>query len=534
MIATTAITSNPGSRLHHIEGINPSRQTAGKEPAVDIRVESGDIATYPSKAIVVNLFQGVKEPGGATGAVDRALGGAISRLIEDGEIQGKHGELTLIHTLGRLPSPRVLVVGLGKAEEFTLDRVRDLAANSARYLRRLRLDSFATITHGAGIAGLEAEACAQAVAEGIILGLYTFHRHKKPEEDEREIQEAVLVEFDAAKAEALRRGVERGRILAEATNLARDLANEPANHMTPSTLAEQATAVAREFGLECQVLEREQAEEMDMGAFLGVAQGSRQPPKFIVLHYRGAGPDATTLGLVGKGITFDSGGISIKPAAGMEQMKGDMSGAAAIIAAMRAIAQLKPRINVTAIAPATENMPGGNALKPGDVLRAMSGKTIEVINTDAEGRLILADALSYARHLKLAPIIDIATLTGAISVALGNVAVGCMTNDQAFCDRVIQAGRAAGEKIWQLPLYEEYREQIKSDVADIKNTGGRPAGAITAAYFLKEFVEDTPWVHLDMAGVDHYEKEKGAMVKGASGIPVRTLVNVVLQMAESA
>jgi leucyl aminopeptidase len=499
---------------------------------VEIRVESGDIAANPSKAIVVNLFQGVKAPGGATSAVDRALDGAISRLIEDGEIQGKQGQLTLIHTLGRLPSPRVLVVGLGKAEEFTLDRVRDLAASSARYLRRLRVDSFATITHGAGIGRLEAEACAQAITEGITLGLYTFRRHKKPDEDQTEVQEAVLVEFDAGRVDALRRGVERGHVLAEAANFARDLANEPANHMTPSALADQAAAMAREFRLECQVLEREQVEEMGMGAFLGVAQGSRQPPKLIVLHYRGAQPDATAVGLVGKGITFDSGGISIKPAAGMEQMKGDMSGGAAVIAAMRAIAQLKPRLNVTAIVPATENMPGGSAIKPGDVLRAMSGKTIEVINTDAEGRLVLADGLSYARHLNLSPIIDVATLTGAISIALGNVALGCMTNDQALCDRTLQAGRAAGEKVWQLPLYDEYREQIKSDVADIKNTGGRRASSITAAIFLKEFVEDTPWVHLDMAGVDSYDKEKGVLVKGASGIPVRTLVNLVLSLAE--
>jgi leucyl aminopeptidase len=498
---------------------------------VEIRVESSDVAAYPSKAIVVNLFQGVKEPGGATGAVDRALDGAISHLIEDGEIQGKYGEFTLVHTLGRLPSPRVLVVGLGKTEEFTLDRVRDLAANSARYLRRLRVESFATITHGAGVAGLEAEACAQAIAEGIILGLYTFQRHKKPEEDQREVQEAVLVEFDATRVEALRRGVERGRIVAEAANFARDLANEPANHMTPAALAEQAAAVAREHGLECQILEREQTQEMGMGAFLGVAQGSRQPPKFIVLHYRGTGPDATALGLIGKGITFDSGGISIKPAAGMQEMKGDMSGGAAVIAVMRAVGQLKPRVNVTAIVPATENMPGGNATKPGDVLRAMSGKTIEVINTDAEGRLILADGLSYARQLNLSPIIDVATLTGAISIALGSVAMGCMSNDQTLCDRVLQAGRAAGEKVWQLPLYDEYKEQIKSEVADIKNTGGREAGAITAAYFLKEFVQDTPWVHLDMAGVDFYEKEKGVLTKGASGIPVRTLVNLVLSLA---
>jgi leucyl aminopeptidase len=267
-----------------------------------------------------------------------------------------------------------------------------------------------------------------------------------------------------------------------------------------------------------------------MGSFLGVAQGSEQPPKFIVLRYRGGGP--THLALVGKGITFDTGGISIKPAAGMEEMKGDMSGGAAVIAAMGAIARLKPAIDVTAIVPATENMPSGTAIKPGDVLRAMNGKTIEVINTDAEGRLILADALAYAGRQQPSAIIDVATLTGAISIALGNVAMGAMTNSDALYGRVQRASEASGEKVWQLPMYDEYKEQIKSDVADMKNTGGRGAGSITAAFFLKEFVDDTPWVHLDMAGVDFYEKEKGVIVKGASGIPVRTLVHLALDLAK--
>jgi len=292
-------------------------------------------------------------------------------------------------------------------------------------------------------------------------------------------------------------------------------------------MASRARKLAEETGLECQVLEQKDIEKMGMGAFLGVARGSRQPPKLIVLHYRGGGR-GSTLGLLGKGITFDSGGISIKPAAGMEAMKGDMAGGAAVIAAMGAIARLKPRTNVTAIVPATENMPGGNATKPGDVVKAMSGKTIEVVNTDAEGRLILADALSYARKLELSPLVDVATLTGAISVALGRVAMGAMTNNQELCDRVIEAGKASGEKIWQLPLFDEYKEQIKSDIADVKNVGGREAGAITAALFLAEFAEDTPWVHLDMAGVDRVDKENGVLVKGANGIPVRALVNFVL------
>ena len=249
-----------------------------------------------------------------------------------------------------------------------------------------------------------------------------------------------------------------------------------------------------------------------------------------MLTYRGAG-DARPLGLVGKGITFDTGGISIKPAAGMEEMKGDMSGAACVIAAMKAIAELKPAINVTAIAPATENMPGGNATKPGDVLRAMNGKTIEVLNTDAEGRLILADALAYACKLDLSPIVDVATLTGAISITLGNVAYGVMTNSDALLARIQAASRASGEKCWQLPMFPEYKENIKSNVADMKNSGGRGAGSINAAMLLKEFVDDRPWAHLDIAGVDFFEKEKGVLVKGASGIPVRTLVQLALDLA---
>jgi len=497
---------------------------------MEVRVERGDIARYQAGAIVVNLFEGITSPGGGTGAVDQALDGAILRVIADGGCRGKDGELTLIHTLGKLPAPRVLVAGLGKADTFSLDKVRTVAAASVRYLRRARCQTVATITHGAGIAGLDPEACAQAVAEGTVLGLYQFRRHKKPPEDEVELKELVIVEFDEGRVEALRRGVERGVILAEAANFARDLANEPSNVLTPTELAERAQSWAKDAGLECEVRDRAWAEEQGMGSFLGVAQGSEQPPKFIVLRYRGGGP--THLALVGKGITFDTGGISIKPAAGMEEMKGDMSGGAAVIAALGAIARLKPAIDVTAIVPATENMPSGTAIKPGDVLRAMNGKTIEVINTDAEGRLILADALTYGVQQKPTAIIDVATLTGAISIALGNVAMGAMTNHEGLYARVQRASEASGEKVWQLPMYDEYKEQIKSEVADMKNTGGRGAGSITAAFFLKEFVDDTPWVHLDMAGVDFYEKEKGIIVKGASGIPVRTLVHLALDLAE--
>jgi leucyl aminopeptidase len=499
---------------------------------VTVRVESSDISRFQAKALIVNLFEGVTSPGGGTGAVDGALGGAITSLIRDGEITGKRGEMTVVHGLGRIPAGRVLVVGLGKPEAFTLDHVRDLTADACRRLRGLGVDEAASITPGAGIGGLEPGACAQAMAEGAVLGLYRFTRHKSTVEDQKELTALTLVEHDTAKVEALQRGVERGVILAEAANFARDMANEPSNFMTPTELAAQARAAADEAGLECQILDREEMVELGMGGVLGVAQGSHQPPKFIVLHYKGDPSTDAAIGFVGKGITFDTGGISLKDPAGMEEMKGDMSGAAAVIAALRAIGRLKPRINVTGIAPATENMPGGGAIKPGDVLRAMNGKTIEVINTDAEGRLILADGLSYARRLELSPLIDVATLTGAITVALGNVAMGVMSNDDALVAQLAAAAARAGEKIWQLPMFEEYKEQIRSEVADMKNSGGRPAGSITAAWLLREFVDGASWAHIDMAGVDNYDRERGAQVKGASGIPVRTLVNFALMLAE--
>ena len=310
------------------------------------------------------------------------------------------------------------------------------------------------------------------------------------------------------------------------------MVNEPANHMTPTDMAAGATGLAQAHGLELTVLEREQMQEMGMGALLGVAQGSQQPPKFIILHYRGGDSKEIDVALLGKGVTFDSGGISIKPSEGMGDMKSDMAGGAAVMTAMSAIAQLKPRINVMALIPATENLPGGSALKPADVLTSMSGKTIEIISTDAEGRLILADALGYANKQGAKRIVDVATLTGACRVALGDICTGAFGNNQELVDKLIAAGNEAGDLIWQMPMYEEYKEQNKSDVADIKNTGGRYGGAITAAQFLAEFAGDTPWVHLDIAGTSMSEKERNYLGKGATGVPVRTLVNLVLALAK--
>ncbi len=499
---------------------------------MEIKVIVGDIDKTKAGAIIVSLFEGMERLDGDIATIDKALDGAISQLISQGEIKGKLNEITTIHSLGKLPADRVAVAGLGKPPELSQDRVRGVVAETCRQLRQKGVDSIATTALGAGVADISPEAAAQAVTEGVLLGVYSFRRHITAEAEYGEIKQFLIVTSHQAERAVLEEGCHKGRILAEATNLARDMVNEPANYMTPSHMADTATRLAETYGLEISVLEREQMQESGMGALLGVTQGSRQPPKFIVLRYHGSDSTEIDMALVGKGITFDSGGISIKPSQGMEEMKGDMAGGAAVMAAISAIAQLKPKINVMAVVPAAENLPGGNAIKPGDVLTAINGKTIEIISTDAEGRLILADALGYAKKLGAKLMVDVATLTGACRVALGDICSGAFGNNQELVDKVIAAGAEAGELIWQMPMYEQYKEQNKSDVADIKNTGGRYAGAITAAQFLAEFVGDTPWVHLDIAGPSMSDKERTYLVKGATGVPVRTLVNLALSLAK--
>jgi len=498
---------------------------------MEIKVVAGDIAKTKADAIIVPFFEGMERPEGDIAAIDKALDGAISQLISQGEIKGKLNEITFIHSLSKLPAARVVIAGLGKRQELSQDKVRGAIAEACRLLRQKRVNSIATIAQGAGIAGITLEGAVQAITEGALLGVYSFRRHITKEAEYGEIKQLLIVSSDESELPTLEQGYHKGKVMAEATNLARDMVNEPANHMTPSHMAETARRLAETYGLELNVLEREQMQELGMGALLGVAQGSRQPPKFIVLHYRGGDSSEIDVALVGKGITFDSGGISIKPSEKMDEMKGDMAGGAAVMAAISAIAQLKPKINVMAVIPATENLLGENALKPGDILTAMSGKTIEIISTDAEGRLILADALGYVRKFGAKFVIDVATLTGACRVALGEVCSGAFGNNQELIDRIITAGAEAGELIWQMPMYDQYKEQNKSDVADIKNTGGKYGGAITAAQFLSEFAGDTPWVHLDIAGTSMTDKEKNYLVKGATGVPVRTLVNLVLSLA---
>ncbi len=499
---------------------------------MEIKVVAGDMTKTKADAIIVPFFEGMERPEGDIANIDKALDGAISQLISQGEIKGKLNEVTIIHSLGKLPAARVVIAGLGKQQELSQDKVRGAIAEACRLLRQKGVNSIATMAQGAGIAGITPEGAAQAITEGALLGVYSFRRHITKEAEYGEIKQLLIVSSDESELPALEQGCYRGRVMAEATNLARDMVNEPANHMTPSQMAETARRLAETCGLELNVLEREQMQELGMGALLGVARGSRQPPKFVVLHYRGGDSSEIDVALVGKGITFDSGGISIKPSAKMDKMKGDMAGGAAVMAAISAIAQLKPKINVMAIIPATENLPSENALKPGDILTAMSGKTIEIISTDAEGRLILADALGYVRKFGAKFMVDVATLTGACIIALGKVCTGAFGNNQELIDRIITAGAEAGELIWQMPMYDQYKEQNKSDVADIKNVGGRDGGAITAAQFLSEFAGDTPWVHLDIAGTSMTDKERNYLVKGATGVPVRTLVNLVLSLAK--
>jgi len=496
---------------------------------LEIKVVAGDIVQIEADAVVVNLLEG-EEINGATAAMDKALDGAIGSLVSEGEIKGKFGEVGIIHTLGKLPVRLVAVAGLGKRQDFNLDKVRAVAGEACRILRKLNCHRIATVLHGVGIGAIEPENSAQAIVEGSLLGLYEFIKYKRPEYED--VKQILLVDREEGKLPNVERGSHNGRIMAEAIILARDMVNEPANHMTPTLMAEIAKEVADKHGLGVKVFDSGEMESMGMGALLGVAKGSSQAPKLITLSYKGDEGHNSSIGFIGKGVTFDSGGISIKPSEGMGEMKDDMAGGAVVMAALSAIAQLKPKVNVAAIVPATENLPSGSALKPGDIVKAMNGKTIEVISTDAEGRLILADALSYAVRQGLSPLVDVATLTGACRIALGTLYSGVFGNKQEQIDSVLQAADIAGERLWQMPMPEEYKEQNKSQIADVKNTGERYGGAITAALFLSEFVSNTPWVHIDIAGTASSNKESGYTVKGATGAGTRTLIELALLLAK--
>jgi leucyl aminopeptidase len=478
----------------------------------------GEIAV---DALVVGLYADRKMLPRPLADLDRQTQGLVKAILEAERFQAKSGAVTHAHTAGRLPAARLVVAGLGPRQQATAEVLRRAAAAALRRARDL----------GARIVAIELlgdrlppRRRAHAVVEGAILGTYTFDRYKK-EPGERFVEELQVQHPDARSGRDVADGARTGETFARSTWFARDLVNMPANDLHPTRLAEIAGDIAREGRLGVRVLERAECDAMGMGAFLGVAAGSQQPPKFIHLSYIPSGRPVKRIAVIGKGITFDAGGLDLKTAEGMLRMKDDMSGGAAVLGIMRALPQLKPKVEVHGLIAATENMPSGSAIRPGDILRAMNGTTIEIGNTDAEGRLTLADALCYAAQtVKPHEMIDMATLTGACVVALGPLCSGLMTNNQALAGRLLAAADAAGERLWQLPLIDEYREHLKSEVADINNVGPRGGGAITAGLFLKEFAGNIPWAHLDIAGPAFIEKDGPLAPKGGTGVAVRTLL----------
>jgi leucyl aminopeptidase len=462
-----------------------------------------------------------KKPQLKVATADPAVQAVAADLLASGEVTGKSLETNLLHKPTGLKAKRLLLISGGAAKKFASYDLRRVAGTAVRTLKSRGIRGLAFIAPS----NIPAEEATRAIVEGATIGDFDPDYYRSDRKDQKIDELTVVASGDKS---ALEKAASDSQIVGESQNFTRDLVNEPSNRMTPTILAERARKMSQEVGLQCEVYGPDKIKEMKMGAFWSVAQGSDEPPALIVMKYEPAGaPEKPVLGLVGKGITFDTGGISIKPADGMEKMKYDMAGGATMIGAMRAIALLKPKVKVIGIVCATENMPSGKAQKPGDVQIAMSGKSIEIINTDAEGRLVLADGLHYAKQLGCTHLVDAATLTGAVVVALGYSNAGIFANDDAMYERFHKANEKAGEKMWRMPLDDEYKEQIRSSIADIMNTGGRWGGAITAAMFLKEFAEDTPWIHLDIAGTAWMEEQKPWIAKGPSGIALRSLVEFV-------
>ena len=499
---------------------------------MEIPVDTRALPQIDSEALVTYAFEQERPVDGILVQLDEAAGGALSKLAASGELTGKMLDTTLVYYPQGLAAQRLLVLGAGKREKFGTAELRRLAGAAVRTLKARQVKRLAFVSRETD----RTAASAQAIVEGLIVANYDSDKYKTEKKQGSEIATAALAGWDESSRSEADRGLARGRVVAESQNLARDLGNEPSNRLTPRMLADRAAAMAREAGLAVEILDEKRIAELKMGALLSVAQGSAEPPRVIVMTYTPQNwiPGSSILGLVGKAITFDTGGISIKPANDMEKMKYDMCGGAAMIAAMRALATLKPACKVIAVVPSTENMPGGRAQKPGDVQISMAGKSIEVINTDAEGRLILADGIAYAKQLGCTHLIDAATLTGAIVVALSNVNVGVFGSDEAFTQQLLASAKAAGEKMWPMPVDEDYREMIKSGIADIQNVGsGKGGGAITAAMFLKEFTGETPWIHLDIAGTAWQDDAKPWSAKGATGVGVRTLVDLAMKFGSN-
>jgi len=494
---------------------------------MQVEANRGPIEELDVQALAVAVFKNEKSDEGFIKKLDELSGGLVSSALEAEEFSGKEGETCYFHLVGndKLKARRLLLVGAGEVDAYKEGQISQLAGTAVRSLRSKNVKSVAVVPRASG----DAELTAATAVQGAYIALFDPDKYRTVEKEEKAIDRLVVV-IEGADDAAASRGVETGKIVGEAINFTRDLANEPGAYMTPTDMAERARDIANEFGLSIDVLDEARMEQEGMGSLLSVSRGSEQPAKLIILKYTPAKAEEESselLTFVGKGVTFDSGGISLKPGENMELMKYDMTGGATVLGAMRAIAQLKPPIPIRGVAPCTENLPSGKATKPGDVVKAMTGKTIEIINTDAEGRLILADAIAYAKKLGATKIIDMATLTGAVSIALGDVNAAVLGTDQELIDEIISAGKEVGEKFWQLPLDKEYSKQIKSDIAHIKNVGGRKAGTITAAAFLKEFADGVSWAHLDIAGTAWGDDAKPYRSKGPAGIAVRTLLRIV-------
>jgi leucyl aminopeptidase len=475
----------------------------------------------------------------ALGGLDQRSEGLLGRLFTSGDFAGSRDETALVYLPG-VPGARVLLVGVGKYEDLPLvggsreaavrNALRRAAAVAARRARALGAGAVAFAVPASHRGGTGAADLAQVAVEGMAQGAWHFDELKSTTNDRKAPVAEITVVVDPAEERAAQPGFSVGQAIAEGQALARRLQYLPPNRCTPAFLAETAEQLAATYGFAATVLDRGQMEREGMGALLAVAQGSATEPRFIVLEYRGAGEEPP-VALVGKGVTFDTGGISIKPAPQMDEMKYDMSGAAAVLGAFEVLGRLKPKLNVVGLVPSTDNMPGGAAVRPADVVKSHAGKTIEIVNTDAEGRLILADALSYVRRYKPAAVLDAATLTGAAIIVLGHAATAVMGTDEGLLEEVRRAGDRAGERVWPLPMYEEYREQNKSDIADVKNSGGRPAGTITAGWFLREFTEGYPWAHLDVAGTAYTDTDTPPLPKGPAGVPTRLFVEFLLGRA---
>ncbi|PZC40454.1 MAG: leucyl aminopeptidase [Chloroflexi bacterium] len=480
-------------------------------------------------AYVISIFNNQKTFSSDLKSIDIKLKKKLTALLKSGDIKTEIGKITTINLLGEFNAKQLFIVGLGDEKKITIDNLRTQIASVCRTINNFKLTSAAFDISNLLINSQKKNDAIHAIAEAIGLSQYQFTKHKTHAKDKPiTINDVTFHGISHINLKTIDKLIKQGLIFAQAANLTKDLANEPANYMTPSKLAEIALDIADKHSLQCEIINKNAAKELKMGSYLSVASGSNEEPKFIILKYQHKEATNKPVAIVGKGITFDTGGISLKPSAGMDEMKGDMSGAATVLGVMQAIGELKPKLNIIGIAPCTENMPGGKATKPGDVVYAMDGQSIEVLNTDAEGRLVLADALSYAVKEKSSAIIDIATLTGAMTVSLGSVRTGVFSNNDKLFEKLVSASTKANEPIWRFPLDEAYGKMIVSNVADIKNVGEREAGSITAAKFLEKFIGNTPWIHMDIAGVMTVKQSKGEWSKGMSGNPVRTLVHLLL------